>query len=137
MSEHPDCVQNKDLCILSTSEIQLSNFISLHCLQISCYISFVCCSLLYFAEIMRNRKVKVPLLIIENNSKKYLLILVGGFLRHNYVKCPSLVATSPLYFWWVVGRYRPIFFDQVGHQTTYASIWNRNLFTISCNCQTY
>ena len=34
-------------------------------------------------------------------------------------------------------RYRPSFFDQVGHQTTYASIGNRHFFTILCHRQTY
>ena len=33
-------------------------------------------------------------------------------------------------------RYRPRFFDQVGHQTTYASIGNRHFFTLSCHRQT-
>ena len=28
-------------------------------------------------------------------------------------------------------------FDQVEHQTTYASIGNKHFFTISCHCQTY
>ena len=34
-------------------------------------------------------------------------------------------------------RYRPIFFDQVGHQTTYASIDNKRSFTVSCQNQNY
>ena len=34
-------------------------------------------------------------------------------------------------------RVRPRLFDQVGHQTTYASIVDRHFFTISCHCQTY
>ena len=34
-------------------------------------------------------------------------------------------------------RYRPRFFDQVRHQTKYASIGNRHFFTISCIRQTY
>ena len=34
-------------------------------------------------------------------------------------------------------RYRPRFFDQVGHQTTYAYIKNKHFFTKSCHCQTY
>ena len=34
-------------------------------------------------------------------------------------------------------RYRLRFFDQVGHQTTYASIGNRHFFTLSCNGQNY
>ena len=33
-------------------------------------------------------------------------------------------------------RYRPRFFDQVRHQTTYASIGNKHFFTKSCHCQT-
>ena len=34
-------------------------------------------------------------------------------------------------------RYRPRFFDQVGHQTTYASMGNKQFFTKSYHCQTY
>ena len=34
-------------------------------------------------------------------------------------------------------RYRPRFFDQVGHQTMYAFIGNKHFFTISCHCETY
>ena len=34
-------------------------------------------------------------------------------------------------------RYRPRFFDQVGHQATYASIGNRHFFTTSCHRQIY
>jgi hypothetical protein len=36
-----------------------------------------------------------------------------------------------------VGRYRPRFVDQVGHQTTNASIGNRHFFTISFHRQIY
>ena len=34
-------------------------------------------------------------------------------------------------------RYRPRFFDQVGHQTTNASIGNKYIVTKSCHHQTY
>ena len=34
-------------------------------------------------------------------------------------------------------RYRPRFFDQVGHQTTSAYFENKHFFTKSCHCQTY
>ena len=34
-------------------------------------------------------------------------------------------------------RYRPRFFDQVGHQTTSAYIENKHFFTKSCHRQTY
>ena len=34
-------------------------------------------------------------------------------------------------------RYRPRLFDQVGHQTTNASMGNKHLFTKQCHCQTY
>ena len=37
----------------------------------------------------------------------------------------------------VVARVRPRFFDQVGHQTTNASIGNKYFFTKQCHCQTY
>ena len=39
--------------------------------------------------------------------------------------------------WGMYCRYRPRFFDQVGHQTTYASIGNRYFFIVSCHHQTY
>ena len=32
---------------------------------------------------------------------------------------------------------RPRFFDQVGHETMYASSGNKHFFTKSCHCQTY
>ena len=34
-------------------------------------------------------------------------------------------------------RVRPRFFDQVGHETIYASSGNKHFFTKSCHCQTY
>ena len=34
-------------------------------------------------------------------------------------------------------RVCPRFFDQVGHETMYASSGNRHFFTKSCHCQTY
>ena len=34
-------------------------------------------------------------------------------------------------------RVRPRFFDQVGHETMYASSGNKHFFTKSCHCQTY
>ena len=34
-------------------------------------------------------------------------------------------------------RYRPRFFDQVGHKTMYASSGNIHFFTKSCHRQTY
>ena len=34
-------------------------------------------------------------------------------------------------------RVRSRFFDQVGHETMYASSGNKQFFTISCHCQTY
>ena len=36
-----------------------------------------------------------------------------------------------------LGRDRPRFFDQVGHQTMYAYIINKHFFTKSCHRQTY
>ena len=36
-----------------------------------------------------------------------------------------------------VSRYRPRFFDQVGHDTMYASSENKHFFTKSCHRQTY
>ena len=34
-------------------------------------------------------------------------------------------------------RYRQRFFDQVGYQTTYASMGNKHFFTKQCHRQTY
>ena len=34
-------------------------------------------------------------------------------------------------------RVRPRFFDQVGHETAYASSGNKHFFTKFCHCQTY
>ena len=34
-------------------------------------------------------------------------------------------------------RVRPRFFDQVGHETMYASSGNKYVFTKSCHCQTH
>ena len=34
-------------------------------------------------------------------------------------------------------RVGPIFFDQVGHETMYASSGNKHFFTKSCHSQTY
>ena len=36
----------------------------------------------------------------------------------------------------VTGRVRPRFFDQVGHETTYAPSGNKHFFTKSCHRQT-
>ena len=41
------------------------------------------------------------------------------------------------YATWRVHRYRPRFFEQVGHQTTSAYIENKHFFTKSCHRQTY
>ena len=37
----------------------------------------------------------------------------------------------------ISNRVRPRFFDQVGHETMYASSGNKLFFTKSCHCQTY
>ena len=34
-------------------------------------------------------------------------------------------------------RVRPRFFDQVRHETMYASSENKHIFSKSCHCQTY
>ena len=39
--------------------------------------------------------------------------------------------------WMVSSRLRPRFFDQVGHETMYASSGNKHFFTKSCHRQTY
>ena len=38
---------------------------------------------------------------------------------------------------WVLNRVRPRFFDQVGHETMYASRGNKHFITKSCHPQTY
>ena len=42
-----------------------------------------------------------------------------------------------LYILHIFLRYRPRFFDQVGHQTPYASMGNEHFFTKQCHCQYY
>ena len=37
----------------------------------------------------------------------------------------------------MIGRVRPRFFDQVGHETMYASGGNKHFFNKSCHHQTY
>ena len=37
----------------------------------------------------------------------------------------------------ILNRVRPRFFDQVGHETMYASSGNKHFFTKSCHPQTY
>ena len=49
---------------------------------------------------------------------------------------PSLIDIA-LKCGFLKNRYRPRFFDQVGHQTIYASIGNKHFFTKSCHHQTY
>jgi hypothetical protein len=39
--------------------------------------------------------------------------------------------------WQMKSRVRPRFFDQVGHETMYASSGNEHFFTKSCQRQTY
>ena len=56
-------------------------------------------------------------------SQHVLFISVGATISN------SLIHMS--------NRYRPRFFDQVGHQTMSAYIENKHLFTKSCHHQTY
>ena len=51
---------------------------------------------------------------------------------------PAAVAWSVSVVVWQLGiRVRLRFFDQVGHETMYASSGNKHFFTNSCLCQTY
>ena len=54
------------------------------------------------------------------------------------VNLPFALSRAPLrYCNEVHSRFRPRFFDQVGHQTTNASIGNEYFITKYCHCQTY
>merc|ERR1712218_574465 len=44
---------------------------------------------------------------------------------------------SQFFLWDMYIRVRPRFFDQVGHETMYASSGNKHFFTKSCHRQTY
>ena len=60
------------------------------------------------------------------------------FHNHFYVKTGQMSVRFFVVFHDTINlRYRPRFFDQVGHQTTYASIGNKHFFNKSCLRQTY
>ena len=46
----------------------------------------------------------------------------------------TIITTKEIY---LDTRYRPRFFDQIGHQTTSAYIENKHFFTKSCHRRTY
>ena len=48
----------------------------------------------------------------------------------------TLCSTNEMYQY-LHSRVRPRFFDQVGHETMYASSGNKHFFTKSCHRQTY
>ena len=50
---------------------------------------------------------------------------------------PKVVHLPYLFPPHLYSRVRPRFFDQVGHETMYASSGNKHFFTKSCHCQTY
>ena len=50
------------------------------------------------------------------------LLILSDFERHSKIK--EVIDDSIRFYWQVLTRDRPRFFDQVGHQTTYASIEN-------------
>ena len=49
----------------------------------------------------------------------------------------NLLSIPESYCQAITARYRPRFFDQVRHQTTYASMENKHFFTKQCHPQTY
>ena len=70
------------------------------------------------------RKLGIRLLFLHEKSD---MLLVEDLLLPQHSICIRTVKI----------RYCPRFFDQVGHQTAYASIGSRHFCTISCNCQSY
>ena len=54
-----------------------------------------------------------------------------GFIAVSITKMPILCGN-----WWYI-RVRPRFFDQIGHETMYATSGNMHFFTKSCHHQTY
>ena len=54
---------------------------------------------------------------------------------HHHQDKPMLQFSSQLLHTGI--RYRPKFFDQVGHQTTCASMGNKHFFTKACHRHTY
>ena len=66
--------------------------------------------------------------------------LLMGVLKHQSRLSGGRVPFTPnTISKWVMFpiRDRPRFFDQVGHQTTYAYVGNKHFFTKSCHRQTY
>ena len=57
------------------------------------------------------------------------------FTRIIYLGYPLLCHATGKHY--IINRYRPRFFDQVGHQTTSAYIENKHFFTKSSHRQTY
>ena len=63
---------------------------------------------------------------LENNTGPTVAEMVYANTPHLQSKGPSMSI-----------RYRPRFFEQVGHQTLYSSSGNKHFFTKSCHHQTY
>ena len=72
----------------------------LHCLQISWHL--LCAAHPYILQKSWETERWKCLPSLLKTIVKYTCLFLVVLLRHNYVKCPSLVATSPLSFWWVV-----------------------------------
>ena len=72
---------------------------------------------------------------LDSRSKKIFLRNTARF----FVLSPSeeMLILSALDFKELEIRVRPRFFDQVGHETMYASSGNEHFFTKSCHRQTY
>ena len=79
----------------------------------------------------RNAEMLEELIFLE---EAILLVIILAFGR----SWPSLsLLISPMSAKWFKIRVRSRFFDQVGHETMYASSGNKHFFTKSCHRQTY
>ena len=88
---------------------------------------------LHFVKIYTH--LKSPILeIFLWKFHRLVLVLIG------LIDAKVILKNRPFWMievWWLRSRVRPRFFDQVGHQTTNASIGNKYFFTKYCHCQTY
>ena len=73
-------------------------------------------------------------LIPESSKQLYSKCL--AFFKHHF-KGLNMLLSKNVFTRELYSRDRLRFFDQVGHQTTYAYIGNKHFFTKSCHCQTY
>ena len=69
----------------------------------------------------------------KQNGSTHDLVNELRIVQNNYLHLPI----CPIRSCYVQSRVRPRFFDQVGHETMYASSGNKHFFTKSCHHQTY